>query len=642
LTNSPYVRSILAKSAMELMPPMIRESLLENTDFCEEYGFTTDAVLSFGDYGIFIQRSELFNAIRKLLSGLSKVDLVDRDGQILNLSRKSTEENGPLVLLDGNKHNINLSSFVELSPDCATRLSFLDEIALDFYLPDHTKEKWRNIFTERALEDNEVDEFRSDIRNTPVQMAITLRRDIMNGQSGLSTFIPSSRKYYERLVGVYDGSKSIGDYAVGVGKLFFEKLTAWRSYDGFLFSLLLSSNSTITAEIGVECLEDNDLIKVFNFLIEEGDILSQVGAVEIGLRILLEKPEIEPILIRLIKQIRDDNVEESKSGIKLLSSLFIFVDGGLAKSRLFSAEPPFYRRLVSFAQAALICRHLQNSGVDLRSFCDWALGQNLEQYYLQSFVDMRLEPRWNPEFAAASQLKADFFGRIVTAAKIYKNNIPSGELHDIILGSGVRSILTLSEVPYAYFPGPLEGAENFPIALPDELSEGIVDQLNSTEVGPSSFVALVNSALIFRVDSAQAKLAATALKLSRYRLVKVKDKSQLLTVLYGLATVAAVARSHELADELRVLVRRYWQDSHYDISIKEVLQICLVAVASRADLNEWREFAGDWLTEFAFGDLKDDEGEVFYSYLRCLVHSAPELWLTVGKADAALVAYIKK
>ena len=175
--------------------------------------------------------------------------------------------------------------------------------------------------------------------------------------------------------------------------------------------------------------------------------------------------------------------------------------------------------------------------------------------------------------------------------------------------------------------------------LPAEISEAIETQLGAEEVGPSSFIALVNSALIFRVGADQAELAAKALKLGNYRLANVEDRSQLLAILNGLATVAAVARSRALADELRILVRRYRRDAQYALSIEEAMRICLVAAASRADLNDWREFAGDWLTELAFGDLEGDDGEVLHSHLQCLCHAVPELWVSCGRADAALMAY---
>ena len=113
-------------------------------------------------------------------------------------------------------------------------------------------------------------------------------------------------------------------------------------------------------------------------------------------------------------------------------------------------------------------------------------------------------------------------------------------------------------------------------------------------------------------------------------------------MLDGLAKAAAIARSPALADELKILVRRYRRDAEYALTIEEVIKICLVAAASRSELSEWTEFVGEWLTEFAFGDLKDDEAQGFHSCLNCLCHAVPELWVSCGRADAALLAFNAK
>ena len=236
-------------------------------------------------------------------------------------------------------------------------------------------------------------------------------------------------------------------------------------------------------------------------------------------------------------------------------------------------------------------------------------------------------------------MKAECFGRVMLAAMQFEANLKDSELQRLILGSEPRSLHSLSVFPSPYFPGPLEGAEDSPNALPSDLSAAIKAQLSTDEVQPSSFVALVNSAMIFQVDSGQAELAAKALKLGNYRLANVKHKSQLFTILHGLATVTAKTRSKKLADELRILVRRYRRDTQYRISSDEELQICLTAAASRASLTEWRDFVGEWLTELAFGEFRDDEGRVFHSRLHCLCHAVPELWVSCAKADAALMAF---
>ena len=357
------------------------------------------------------------------------------------------------------------------------------------------------------------------------------------------------------------------------------------------------------------------------------------------MRILPERPEIEASLVRLVEQIRDDDVDGSMSGFKLFSALFILVDGELSRTRLFADCPPFYRRLASLAQAALIQRETVAAPIEIDSFCEWALNVRGEQFYLQSLADMRLEPRWKPDFSEASQMKADFLGRLMIAGKNYEKNIGSSELQALLVGSEIGSLHSQIEFPRPYFPGPLEGQETSPNPLPDELMEAVEAQLKANEVGPSSFIALVNSALIFRVDQSQVEMAAEALKIGRHRLANIEDRSQLLAILNGLATVSAVSRGKALADELRLLVRRYRRDTQYALSLDEAFRICLVASASRSDLKDWRESVGDWLTELAFEDFQGKEGEALYSHLQCLCHVVPELWVSCGRADAALAAY---
>ena len=640
--NSPYVRSELAKMALDLAPPLIRDTLLEESGFREEYGFIPDPILSFPNSGVSFQRSSLYDAIRKVLSGAKEKKVTNTKGQKWRLKNISKKGEWPNFVLSRGKQCLPLRTFTALSPDRDTRLRFLDEAASDVNLPTSASDPWRNILSERALGDDEVDALLGEFRDTPVAKVRSINRDVKTGQGSISSLVPTSRRYFERLVGEYDGSASIHSYASGSGRKFFNQLSAWRPYDGFLYSLFLSSHASLTEEINIDQLNSGDLVRAFDLLDKHGDRISQLGAIEIGLRILSSKPDIEQALIRLIEQIRDDDVNGQTSGFKFLSALFCFVDGTLSRTRLLSEEPPFYRRFVALSQAALIQRQLVNIDIDIDLFSEETFSNHGGQHYLQSLADMRLEPRWDPDFATAAQMKADFFGRILIAAKKYEQNITGSQIYDLIFGDSAGSLQSLSHPFYSYLPGPLEATEDTQHTLPPEFAEVIETQLGAEEVGPSSFPALVNFSLIYRIGTDQTELATTALKRSNHHLRNIKDKSQLVAILGGLSTVAAVARSPALADELQILVRKYGRDATYKLSIQEAIKICLVAAASRSELSEWTEFVGDWLTELAFGDLKDDEAQEFYLGLNWLCHVVPELWVSCGRADAALLAFKDK
>jgi len=629
----------MAQVALELVPPLIRKSLLNDQNFREDYGFKMEAVIAFGASGVSVQRSELFDAVRAVLGGEAAAAMGDAEGGVWNLQNEAGEEELPNLVLSSHEQRLVLPDFAVLSRDPSTRVRSMEEAASDVNLPVDAQEKWRSILTKRALEDDEVDTFHSDIRDTPVHVERSIRGEIAAGESSVSSLVPNSRRYFERLVGAYDASASIRDYAAGAGRKLFEQLYEWRSYEGFLFSLLLSSHSALTVELSVDHLDQAKLVQAFDFVEKHGDTISRLGVFEVGLRVLPDRPEVAPFLLRLVHRIRDDDVEGNASEFKLFSALFVLVDGELARTRLMTEEPPFYRRLASLAQAALIHRQLVQCGIDYESFSKWAFSNRGEHYYMQSLADMRTEPRWNPDLAAAPQMQADFFGRIMIAGNNFEGNIGEGELRDTILGNGEQSLIKLCEFPRPYLPGPLEGAEDSPNALPDDLARVIEEQLDTDEVEASSFIALVNSAMIFRITSGHAELAAKALRLGNYTLANLEDKSQLAGILIGLSTVAAVSRNPALADELRILVRRYRRDSQYGFSIEEAMRMCLVASAAREDLMAWREFAGEWLTELAFGELEGNEGEVLHSHLMALLHSVPELWVSCARADAALQAW---
>ena len=63
----------------------------------------------------------------------------------------------------------------------------------------------------------------------------------------------------------------------------------------------------------------------------------------------------------------------------------------------------------------------------------------------------------------------------------------------------------------------------------------------------------------------------TALRTAHHRVRNVERKSDLITLMTGLAKVAASSRNTRLADELRILIRSYDGDCVYRLSIGEKL-----------------------------------------------------------------------
>lgn len=638
--KTPYVQAAIYQTALDFLPPLICKSLVDDQEFRHEYGFKSDAVYTFAGFEPSIKRSKLFEAIRAVLAGSSEVAGIDEKGCDWRLISNFDKPDEPKIFLCSGEHTIQLPNYAELSQNVSIRIKSFDKFVDDMNLPNITQNKWREILMKRALDDDEVEILQNEIQETPIFMGRSIHYVMKSNTIKVSSLVPTSLRYYERLVGAYDGSSTIWEYASAAAQNFFKQLTEWRPFEGFLFSLFLSSHDAVTAEISIDHLDPGKLVKAYDFIENHGDILSKIGAIEVGLQNFQKRPEIEQHLIRLVSFIRDDDVESSTSAFKLFSALFVLVDGELSKTRLMVNYPPFYRRLASMAQAALIQRQFVHFDIDHDHFSKFAQNNRGEYFYMQSLADMRIEPHWHPEFIAGHQIKSDFFGRIINAGTRFKNNFNGSELQNLILGESANSLTVLSEFPYPYLPGPLEGARKSPNTIPPDLVKQIESQLDTDEAEPTSFIALLNSAMLYRVTSDQAQLATKVLRQTNYRIKNIEDTSQFLNILSGLAIVAAVSRSHDLAAELRILVRRYRHDIQYGFSMDVAMNICLVASASYEDLIEWRNFLGEWLTELTFDEMKKEEAFALNSRLGTLLNLVPELWYSCGRADSALKAFL--
>ena len=411
--------------------------------------------------------------------------------------------------------------------------------------------------------------------------------------------------------------------------------------DEFLYNLLLSSHSNLTEIISVNNLNSDMLVDVFKWVGENGDLLSKLGAIEIGFKVLKDFPEVEGFLLPLVEELTGADRNPKSDPFALLAALFVMVDGELARTRLLSDKPLFYRRLAAMAQAGLIQRQIQKLIDDYGEFTKWSLGKRLQYFYLQTLVDMRREPKWSPDRVHADQLQAELAGRIFNVAKKHEDNLGAA-LRNVTIGESEDGIIAKFGGYRPFLPGPLEGSGDNQNEIPAELEAEVRNRLESDKVAAADFVGLVNSTLLFKPNDNHAKKAGEALEAANYRLANLSSSEDLVDLLVGLAHVAAITRNSFLANQVRILVRKYRAHRDFDVPVDQALMIGLKASAAHASVGEWRNFAGDWITELAFGKLDSQKGEALHSHLLTLLHLAPELWTTCSKAEAALEAYCSK
>jgi hypothetical protein len=635
--NEPTKKEI-AVVMMGLFPQSIRGSTLEDRAFRERLGLSVDAVIRLDNSGQKFDRSKLFAAIRELFNDSSKSVEVESDDNVIWKLRLG--EDGASIFLVKDDSEIQIPNFSCLFPDQAKRLAWFDKEAQTYELTDARSRNWRGILEARPVDDEEVDQLLSEIRLTPLYMRSAIENHLRGETLSISSLVPSEIRYYERLVGEPGDATDLKNFVEVVAKAKFEN---WLKapLSGLKRVLLLSSHPFFSAAISLDEVSREDVLKIYELLEKHGDRISQLGALETGLAHLDKFPELEPTLLRMSEAFVNDAPDDPEGRLELLCSLVVMVDGEIARTGIARGRPAYWRRLAAIAHASVLEREMVAAGIRASNIHDWALPARGQLYYLQTFIDLRTEPRWLPDFILPGQLKAEFIGRLFTAGLLNWDKLQSPELKSYLSDDDLAPVKALVKFPFAYLPGPLEGAIESVAEMPSDIATGLKEGLEAEELTEEAFIALVNSPLIFKLGPQLAQLAAQALRRAKYQLRKVKAENNAFSLLSGLATVAAVTRSSELADEVRILARVLRRRPGVEISPENALRIAMIAAASHQGKADWCKFVGEWLTELSYEDMSREKAIMLYRHVQVLCQLEPNLWETCARAEAALSAYLQ-
>ena len=284
----------------------------------------------------------------------------------------------------------------------------------------------------------------------------------------------------------------------------------WDCYEGLRTTFALSLQQMVSDLVDLTSMPPEDVRRVFEWARQDGDRLSQVAAVECGLRHIDVLPDIEPDLAAITRAVVEDDPSDAGGRLELTTSLVVLVEGEVARVGIARRQAPFWRRLATFAHAALLEREVLASGVGSSSLIEWALRGGGGLCGIQSTVDLRLEPRCGPQLIAPEQLRAEFLRRIAMAAERHREKVHGREIGALFWG--VDSVFRPENLPPgSLLPGPLEGGLENALEYPPELESDLRGRLQGDEVSVSVLSGVVNSSLVFRPSRQLLAGAADAL-----------------------------------------------------------------------------------------------------------------------------------
>ncbi|MES3055046.1 hypothetical protein O6V14_05330 [Sphingomonas faeni] len=618
---------------LSLYPQPIVESLIEDDTFRARLGLHDGLLLVMGRAGRFGRRV-FYDAIRALHAVAISHEVADVDGQIWTLI--AVEWSGKAALRLSRAEVVEyLNPHHILHPDRDVRLEEFDRGLADAGLWPDALPQWRAVLDERALDDDEVRRFYDALEQTPAAFARRVETSFGRGTGTAATVAPDRREHYENLAG-NGTAASVGELASHVVVPHVQRLLKIADGTGPRLALLLSAHSSLLAGSDLARLNETGTIALIEWCDTEGDLMSRVAAVELGLAALPKVPAVEQPLVALIRSVIDQDPSDPDGRLALLSGTIAFVGSELSRTRLMEDLPPFQRRYTIFAQASLFERTAFGR-IDAGVVANWARTQGIRRFYFQTMTERRAEPRWTAEYIAPEQLKAEFVSRISLAGGLHRAHVPAGPLQELLFGEGEDGVALQARFPQSFFPGPLEGmVAGEALPLPAELERMLDDAMSADVLAPSSVIALINLRSVFALDATRVQRAVHLIRAAGHRFDASVHRDTRNLLHNGLAALAAEMRNASLAEELRMMVRKDREGAEAGTLRSEFL-IALTAAAAYADRDSWSRYLGDWCTDLAFRASGQDARNLRED-LELLCSIDPPLRHTFGAAKAALAS----
>jgi hypothetical protein len=622
------------RAALQCFSNALQLELAEDEEFRTEFGIDVNSTIEIGSDDARFNRRTFFAAVTALYKRPRAVQTIDDiDGQAWRVSTNPNDNLWPITVTR-DKHSFRIRGIFPLHPDPTVRLAMLDEEALTSLIAPAEMVGWRDRLAAAPLRDVEIEALTADLNDAPAPVAEAIAASVTAGQASIGLLVSESRRYYERLTG-RGPAETVDDYVQGVLPRFAETVLGQDLLQGAKQLLLLASHPAILTVGPLNWIDPETLLALGAWVADEGDLLSKIGFVEIAMGRSAAEPALVPIIEGIIRQIETLDPQEDGGRLEYFAALVMFADGELSRNAVLADVPPFRRRIAAFAQAALIER--QTSGrVDSAHFARFCIDQRGWRFFVQNLVDLRVEPRWRPDYIAPDQLRNELIGRIINRAGSLNSDQIDARLMALILDekTGLRARMAF---PMIFWPGPIEGAPPTLIHEPDpSITEMIETALSDEASSTAGLNGLVNASAMFTLPDRLLAQAVERIRASGPRLFVDLEADSAQAYLVGLAYVAAAHRKIDLADQIQALARRRRLLARGALRIDDEMQLALIIAAARAEPELWRKVLGGWLQELAVSVQTEGEAQSLNNWVEMLCSIDPVLRTQTGRAAAAI------
>lgn len=612
--------------ALRGLPPFVQSLLIEADDFREQAELDAGYVVHVGDDAEFARAAFLKAVAAIYADPASDVTIADEAGRAWTVTTNTDGDYWPIRLKSGDV-SLQTRGVLALLPTTDARLRALDRLVADSGVSPTVAADWRTALAAGPLDPEAIEIMDKEIAAWPGIVVPTIGAALERQEASIPALVPMNARYYELLAG--GDAVSIEAYVAA------QKVDPpWQSPLAKARHILLQASHWQLIEGRLDFLTPEQWIELGSWVQADGDLLARIGFIEGALGRAIEQPELEPILLALIAELTALDPEEPGGQLRYFSSIAMFVEGEVSLRGTLSGHRPFARRIATFAHAAILAR-IAYHGVNRAAFADICIDERGWQFSVQTLVDLRLEPRWRPEYFAPQQVKNEVLGRILNrAGTLTEEKLPAA-LAKAILGES-DSVLAAGSGASVFWPGPIEGAlpghtNDPPAALLDQLAA----EFSGERLTIEGISRLLNMETIFGIPDPLLSEIVARLRDAGPKLFAILPEEHVQAYLVGIAYVAASHRFTDLAEHVRMLAR-YRRNLGMPVSIADEAQLALSAAAAHEPIDDWRVFVGEWITEVAFAVEPLDDARQVESWIETLFDIDPALRATAGRALAAI------
>jgi hypothetical protein len=572
----------------------------------------------------------LYASIRESLSSEKDVSIRDNNGDVWE------------IFVDGNeqaevRRNDGTDSFLAqhsrlVSEVANRRLKYLSELIEDVGIPTTELQRWIQLASSGPFDPLLFPELDSDLQDCMRSMSRHIEATLQSGQASQADIVPLKRRYFERLVEPWRGEPTVNDYAIGLRKRKRRTGPAAQLRDELVWSI----HSTLAPIDAVAELHPSDIQALVDELIGYIDLWSLTGLIE---AICKREDAFTSLTGSLEKCVESflAVLDERSGRLTLTCNLAMLVDGLVATSGLLDGKPVYFRRLSSFAHAAIIERCVLKCGIEPSAFAEWSESGKL-RFHIATLADLPSSPRWSGFMMSTGQLKQELLGRVVSAFTSRESQVSGTELGRMVFGGHPSSLHSQRLMLFSALPGPLEG--DIPPAAEAEavFAEQIDAAIDSEDIRLPMKATSIAHIIGFGLPpvSASERLVEIVKKLLAYDFTH-DDEEIVHAMILRVSLAASISRNPSLGDSV---VQLMYRRTDFPFQLRVIAGLTACGWEENDEL--WSKLAGDFIARLAQEPILNYQAEFLLFVATTLSDLRPSICPAIGSVVARLKGFLSR